>query len=63
MGKDEKDGAPNRRDFLKLGAMAAPAAAATAVGSQASADEMTDDLNEGLRKTPHTEAYLASTRF
>lgn len=59
--QDEKS--PNRRDFLKIGAVAAPAAVATAVTGEAANAETQDDRSEGLRKTPHVEAYLASARF
>lgn len=62
MTKKSDDG-QSRRDFLKLGAMAAPAAAATVVAGEAAAVERADTAGEGLRKTPHVEAYLASARF
>lgn len=52
-----------RRNFLKLAATAAPAAAVTAVaGGEAEATEAPAE-GAGLRKTPHVEAYLASARF
>ncbi|SHG85796.1 twin-arginine translocation signal domain-containing protein [Marivita hallyeonensis] len=54
----------SRRDFLKLAGTAAPAAvAAVAVsGTQAAADE-TPVADGKMQDTPHTRAYLASTRF
>lgn len=52
----------SRRDFLKLAGAAAPAAAAAVVAApDAEANE--HQPGEGLRKTPHTEAYLKSARF
>jgi len=60
--KDEASG-KSRRDFLKLAAVAAPAAVATSVAGEAAAADVADTQSEGLRKTPHTEAYLASARF
>ena len=53
----------SRRDFLKLAGTAAPAAVAAAVVApeKAEADEL--HAGEGLRKTPHVEAYLKSARF
>lgn len=52
-----------RRNFLKLGLTAAPAAAATAVvGTEAAADTP-DTEGRGLRKTAHVQAYLDSARF
>ena len=62
MTKKTEDG-QSRRDFLKLGAMAAPAAAASVVATEASAVEPADAAGEGLRKTLHVQAYLASARF
>ena len=61
MADEKKEGA-SRRDFLKLGATAAPAAAVLAVTStEAAADEA--PKSSGLRDTEHTRAYLASARF
>lgn len=52
----------SRRDFLKLAGAAAPAAAVAAVvAPDAEADQQ--QTGEGLRRTPHTEAYLKSARF
>ena len=54
----------SRRDFLKLAGAAAPAAvAAVAVSSEADAAAVEKDAGEGLRMTPHTEAYYKSARF
>ena len=61
MDETRKDG-NSRRDFLKIGLTAAPAAAAAAVvGSEASADEA--DTGSALKKTEHVKKYLASARF
>lgn len=66
MTKETGTGKPadtSRRGFLKLAATAAPAVAVTTVaGSEATADTAQPQGN-GLRKTAHTEAYLASARF
>jgi len=62
MSTDTKADA-SRRDFLKLGAAAAPAAAVVAAtGTQAAAVEV-EDAGTGLRKTAHVKAYLESARF
>ena len=59
--KDRTD--ESRRNFLKLGAASAPAAAAVlATGETAEAAEL-ETAGEGLRKTPHVKAYLESARF
>ncbi|MEL6125714.1 MAG: twin-arginine translocation signal domain-containing protein [Pseudomonadota bacterium] len=57
----EKDDA-TRRDFLKLASAAAPAAALTAAGSQATAAEEVVQTS-GLRKTEHVRTYLETARF
>lgn len=63
MAKTQKPTDEGRRNFLKLAATAAPAAAVTAVaGGEAEASEAPGE-GAGLRKTPHVEAYLASARF
>lgn len=54
----------SRRDFLKLGGMAAPAVAiAAATGSPVEASEAEDVKTGGLQDTPHTRKYLETTRF
>lgn len=63
MSKPETPTDAGRRNFLKLAATAAPAAAVTAVsGTEAAAEEQPAE-GSGLRKTPHVQAYLASARF
>lgn len=63
MSKKEKPSDEGRRNFLKLAATAAPAAAVTAVAAgEANADSL-DVETTGLRKTPHVQAYLDSARF
>ncbi len=52
-----------RRSFLKLAALSAPAAAATAVGAGEAEAAPEESAGTGLRKTAHVEAYLASARF
>jgi len=52
-----------RRNFLKLAAISAPAAAATAtLGTEAEAAAVTGDETV-LRDTAHTRAFYASARF
>ena len=59
----EKDGA-NRRDFLKLAATTAPAAAvALTTGSTAAEAQPVDLTSEKMQDTAHTRAYLDSARF
>lgn len=60
--KENKAG-ENRRDFLKLAATAAPVAAVAVVASPKAAMANESAKGEGLRKTPHVEAYLKSARF
>ena len=61
----DKKAGESRRDFLKLAGTAAPAAALAVVGAPKVAEAAGEDpmAGEGLRKTPHTEAYLKSARF
>ena len=58
----EKDGA-TRRDFLKLGVTAAPAAAAAATLGASEAEAAGETKGEGMRDTAHTRAYYESARF
>lgn len=63
MKKTEQPTDEGRRNFLRLAATAAPAAAVTAVsGTDVSASEMNTE-GSGLRKTAHVQAYLDSARF
>ena len=62
MSKTEEKGA-NRRDFLKLAAASAPAAAVAATATGAQADTAMESTGEGLRDTAHTRAYFESARF
>ena len=56
------DGA-SRRDFLRLAATGAPAAAvATAMAGEAAAAEP-DPASDRMQDTAHTRAYFASARF
>lgn len=60
---DDRTGS-NRRDFLKLGLTAAPAAAAVAVtGGAASAETVAPDGKPQLAKTEHVKKYLETARF
>ena len=62
MTKPEKKADEGRRNFLKLAAMSAPAAATAVTGTEAEAAEEASS-GSGLRKTPHVQAYLDSARF
>ena len=63
MAKKADKAGTNRRDFLKLAATTAPAAAATAVlsGTEAEASEPVAETR--LQDTAHARAYYASARF
>lgn len=62
MAEEKKTADEGRRSFLKLAAVSAPVAAATAVtGEQAEASE--EPQGTGLRETAHVKAYLDSARF
>lgn len=53
-----------RRDFLKLGAIAAPAAAVAVAAGQAEAGPAAPDPSvETMQDTAHTRAYFDSARF
>jgi hypothetical protein len=59
-----EDKAANRRDFLKLASVAAPAAAASVVVSGTAAEAAPETAKgSGLRDTAHTRAYFESARF
>lgn len=64
MKTQSKEPKNNRRDFLKLATVSAPAAiAAVAVsGTQASADEGAKK-GSGVQDTAHTRAYFESAKF
>ncbi|WP_395176389.1 twin-arginine translocation pathway signal protein [Roseibium alexandrii] len=66
MKRPEQSGAglkAGRRDFLKLAAISAPAAAAVvATGTAAQAAEP-DLASEKMQDTVHTRAYYDSARF
>jgi hypothetical protein len=60
---DEKAGS-SRRDFLKLAAAGAPAAAIAAVSSGGTAEAaLPEGASVRLRRTEHVEKYLESARF
>ncbi len=59
----ERKADASRRDFLKLAGAAAPAAVAAVVAAPDAAEASDEMQTEGLRKTPHVEAYLKSARF
>ena len=63
MHKEDKDVNTKRRDFLKLAAASAPAAALTAVaGTEVAAAEVKGTPG-GLQMTDHVKKYLDSARF
>jgi hypothetical protein len=53
----------NRRDFLKLATVAAPAVAVAMTGQSAAAAEPESPTGKGLQDTAHTRAYYESARF
>jgi hypothetical protein len=53
----------SRRGFLKLAAVAAPAAVAGGAAGPVSAASDDAPKGAGLRKTDHVKKYLASARF
>jgi anaerobic selenocysteine-containing dehydrogenase len=56
--------ATSRRDFLKLAATGAPAAAVAVAASGGTAEAAAPDLSlEKMQDTAHTRAYYDSTRF
>lgn len=60
---DEKRAA-SRRDFLRLAAAGAPAAAVAAVAGDAAVEEPAGETaKSGLRQTEHAKKYYDSTRF
>ncbi|MDQ2092182.1 twin-arginine translocation signal domain-containing protein [Marimonas arenosa] len=60
----DKNEGTSRRNFLKLGGMAAPAVAlAAATGSPVDASETPEAAKSGLQDTPHTRKYLETARF
>ncbi|QHQ35280.1 twin-arginine translocation pathway signal protein [Algicella marina] len=61
MSQDKPDVA--RRGFLKLAAVAAPATAALAAGTESAEAAEPETTGDGLRKTAHVKAYLESARF
>ncbi len=61
---DKTEAASSRRDFLKLAGTAAPAAAVAVAVSGTEAEAQDAPVADGrMQDTPHTRAYLASTRF
>lgn len=63
MPKDRKDAPAGRRDFLKLAALGAPAAAAASVAGAGEAAASDAPTELGYRETAHVKAYLDSCRF
>lgn len=60
----KSDNGASRRDFLKIAATAAPAAAAATVMTQAPAAEAATPVAETrLQDTAHTRAFYATARF
>lgn len=60
---DPKNATSTRRDFLKLAATGAPAAAAAAVVGSAAEAAVEEPTSLGLKKTEHVKKYLDSARF
>ena len=61
--KHAKETVSNRRDFLKLAALSAPAAVAAAASVVQPAAAATTNETAGMRDTAHTRAYYDSARF
>jgi len=59
---DDTKGA-TRRDFLKIAATGAPAAAVVAVAGGSEAAAAPAPGSAGLRRTAHVEKYLETARF
>ncbi len=54
----------NRRAFLKLASVSAPAAAAAVLtGTEAEAAAPTEEKRDAMQDTAHTRAYYESARF
>lgn len=63
MTKKNEDG-KSRRDFLKLAATTAPAAAVAVVAAGGTAEAAQPDLSsDKMQDTAHTRAYYDSARF
>jgi hypothetical protein len=63
MTKKNEDG-KSRRDFLKLAATTAPAAAVAVVAAGGTAEAAQPDLSsDKMQDTTHTRAYYDSARF
>lgn len=62
---DNQKGGNSRRRFLKMAAVAAPAALAVAVAPNAAAEAVktAPKKSRGLRDTEHTRKYFESARF
>ena len=61
---DNQQSENSRRNFLRMAAVAAPAAAAAAVAPKAAAKVVVDaPKSKGLRDTEHTRKYFESARF
>ncbi|MEL6205669.1 MAG: ubiquinol-cytochrome c reductase iron-sulfur subunit N-terminal domain-containing protein [Pseudomonadota bacterium] len=63
MSIQPKEGEATRRDFLKVAAVAAPAAAAATLTAPGAAEASVADAGDCMQDTAHTRAYLASARF
>ncbi|MCC0029427.1 MAG: twin-arginine translocation signal domain-containing protein [Brucellaceae bacterium] len=63
MSRTDKPADESRRNFMKLAATAAPAAAVVAVTGQEAEAAEAEVKTSGLRKTAHVKAYLDSARF
>lgn len=55
--------AAGRRDFLKLAALAAPAAVLASTGEAAAGEAPLPEGAAGYRKTEHVKQYLETARF
>ena len=63
MTKRTKTRAIGRRDFLKMAAATAPAAAVALTGEAVAADTLDQHAGEGLRETAHTRGISRECPF
>ena len=63
MGKNEEVKRNDRRDFLKLAGLSAPAAAAAVAAGVSEAEAKAEEAGDRMQDTAHTRAYFASAKF
>ncbi len=63
MKKNEEVKRSDRRGFLKLAGMSAPAAAVAVATGVSKAEAKTEDAGDRMQDTAHTRAYFESAKF